>query len=325
MTSRSIGVSVRVTLVAVTWLVAAASCGGNGADSTTADESPASNGEGPSASGPVHEFLAIDAGGPLTKDALASGDIDVAVLFTSSAGEAAHGWVHLVDDRGLQPAENFVPAVHESSLTPALRRVLNMVSASLTEPRVQEMVDGILADGELAANTAREFVAGLEPFPPLEGEYTVGRAGFAESELASEIYAAALEAAGASVERTPELGFREVYFPAIEAGDVDVMPEFVGAALAHLGGRPTSDLTSTLEDLRERAAARGVVVLEPAPAESKDGLYTTRETAEKHGLVTVSDLRDVKEPLRFGGPAECPQRDLCLIGLQDVYGLRFTR
>lgn len=321
-----VGVSLVALVTVVVVAMLGTGCGDDGAGGVASDGPgttlPTVPGDG-DRSAAVHEFVVIDAGGPLTKEALASGDVDVAVLFTSSAGEAEHGWVHLVDDKGLQPAEHFVAAVHEAALTPELGDLLALVTAQLTETRVQAMMDRILADEESVASVAREYVEGFGTFRSVTGAYTVGRAGFAESALAAEIYAAALESAGATVVRTPDLGFREVYFPAVESGEVDVMPEFVGALLAHLGGKPTSELAPSLGDLRDRAAARGVAILEPAPAESKDGLYVTAATAARFGLETISDLAAVTQPLRFGGPAECPQRDLCLVGLRDVYGLQF--
>ena len=44
----------------------------------------------------------------------------------------------------------------------------------------------------------------------------------------------------------------------------------------------------------------------------------------QYGLETVSDLATVEESLVLGGPPECPERDFCLIGLEETYGLRFA-
>jgi osmoprotectant transport system substrate-binding protein len=38
----------------------------------------------------------------------------------------------------------------------------------------------------------------------------------------------------------------------------------------------------------------------------------------------VSDLQPVAGELVFGGPPECPERPLCLQGLEEVYGLQFA-
>ena len=47
-----------------------------------------------------------DVGGPVTRRALGNGEIDVALLFTTDPAIDSEGLVELVDDRGLEPAEN---------------------------------------------------------------------------------------------------------------------------------------------------------------------------------------------------------------------------
>ena len=41
-------------------------------------------------------------------------------------------------------------------------------------------------------------------------------------------------------------------------------------------------------------------------------------------LRTVSDLRTVASAMTLGGPPECPERDLCLLGSTQTYGLDFA-
>jgi len=55
------------------------------------------------------EFVPLDAGGPLTLQALEAGNIDVALLFSADPGIPARHLMVLADDRGLQPAENVNP------------------------------------------------------------------------------------------------------------------------------------------------------------------------------------------------------------------------
>jgi osmoprotectant transport system substrate-binding protein len=80
-------------------------------------------------------FVPLDAGGPLTLQALEAGDIGVALLFSTDPAITAHHLVVLADDRGLQPAENVVPLVRRDVVArygPRLLAVLNTVSARLT-------------------------------------------------------------------------------------------------------------------------------------------------------------------------------------------------
>ncbi len=304
--------------------LALVACGGD--DDT--GSSPSTSGSPSDGDAVIHEFVALDAGGPLTKEALAGGEIDVAVLFTSSADEATYGWTHLEDDRGLQPAENIVPAVRSEILNDRITTALDAVSGALTTESIQPIV-GLVTSGVSAKEAAAEFLAAADipaaKDPAVGGMFalTVGSASFPESEVVAELYTQALRGAGIESVHTPDLGFREVYLPALEGGDVDVVPEFVGSLLSHLGGEPTSELDGSLDALTAAAGERGIVLLDPAPAQSQNGLYVRSVDAGTLGLTTVSDLAGVDQPLIFGGPAECPERPLCLVGLREVYGLEF--
>ena len=57
------------------------------------------------------DVVALDPGGPATRQALQNGGIDVALLFTTDPAIEGEGLVELVDDRGLQPAENVTPLI----------------------------------------------------------------------------------------------------------------------------------------------------------------------------------------------------------------------
>ena len=79
-------------------------------------------------------FIPLDAGGPLTLQALEAGDIDVALLFSTDPSISARHLVVLADDRRLQPAENITPLVSRDVVarySAGLMAVLNTVSARL--------------------------------------------------------------------------------------------------------------------------------------------------------------------------------------------------
>jgi osmoprotectant transport system substrate-binding protein len=79
-------------------------------------------------------FIRLDAGGPLTRQALEAGDIDVALLFSTDPSISARHLVVLADDRRLQPAENITPLVSRDVVArygAGLMAVLNTVSARL--------------------------------------------------------------------------------------------------------------------------------------------------------------------------------------------------
>lgn len=149
---------------------------------------------------------------------------------------------------------------------------------------------------------------------------------FPESVLLAEVYFRALEGAGIPVARQHQVGPREIMEPALEQGLVDVVPEYLGSALAYLDpGSSVANLEAGAAQLRlsELLASRGLVALTPAPAESQNGFAVTPATAARYGLSSVSDLQPVAGELVLGGPPECPQRPFCLVGLQETYGLSF--
>jgi osmoprotectant transport system substrate-binding protein len=98
-------------------------------------------------------FTPLDAGGPLTLQALAAGYIGVALLFTTDPSIPARHLVVLADDRGLQPAENITALVRKDVLArygPRLLTTLNKVSA-------------LLDTGTLRSLDVRVTIAGQNP------------------------------------------------------------------------------------------------------------------------------------------------------------------
>lgn len=324
-------------LVAVVMALAlvAAACGDDDDDATTTTEAGTETTEAGAettgeeeATGVVFEFVPLDAGGPLTISALDSGDIDVAVLFSSQGIIAENGWVVLDDDQGLQPVENIVPVGRADALeTPGVAEAIDSVSAALTTEELAELNRRVDADLEDPADVATSWLEEqglLDAGDELQGvSITVGSADFSEQEIVANMYADVLAAQGADVTRQFRLGSREVVFPALESGEVDVVPEYVGSLLTFLEGEPTSDLDTSVADLEAALEAVGLVALEPSPAEDKNALVVTQDTADEYGLTSISDLAEVDEPFVLGGPPECPERPLCILGFEEVYGLQF--
>lgn len=272
------------------------------------------------------EFVALEPGA-VTFEALENGDIDMALLFSTQGIIAEKGWVVLEDDMTLQGSDNLVPLIRSDKVDADVETILNGVSAALTTEELTELNRRVDSDKEDTAVVAEEFLTdkGL-----LEGEaatgkgdITVGSANFSEAEIVAQMYRLALEHGGYSVELKAQLGSREVLVPALESGEIDVEPEYLQSLIAFFDAEAES---VTPEEGVERLAELlpdALQVLEPSPAQDQNAIVVTAETAGEYGLSTVSDLKRVTEPLRFGGPPECPERPLCIPGYEDVYGLQF--
>lgn len=170
--------------------------------------------------------------------------------------------------------------------------------------------------------------AGQRPAPrPRGDEVVVSSFNFPESALLGEMYAQAIEAAGIPVRRELNLGPRELVQPALLAGLVDVVPEYLGSALASLAGAEgalTADAAAARDRLVTALMPWDVRVMDPSTAQNQNGLVVSRATAERHGLRAISDLARLPGPVTLAGPSECPQRPFCLPGFESRYGLRFA-
>ncbi len=154
---------------------------------------------------------------------------------------------------------------------------------------------------------------------------TVGSNDSAEGVLMANIYLGALEAAGVEVDTQLNIGSREIYWPALEQGEIDLMPEYIGSLHNHLTGG--DDTITTTEDLLEDLAEQvpdDIVFLDPAEAENPNAHLVTPETADEYGLTTLSDLAEVSDELVAGGPPEARERPDGLPGLEEVYGIEFA-
>jgi osmoprotectant transport system substrate-binding protein len=166
----------------------------------------------------------------------------------------------------------------------------------------------------------------------LDGPVTIGAFNFTESQILAELYAGVLRKAGVDVSITQSTN-REVLEPALEAGDVQVVPEYLGTLTAFLQAKVNgTDAVSVASNNTERtlAAAQdlanplGITLLDPSPAEDVNAFAVAGDFAKKNNLRTLSDLAawSQKNDLRLGGPPECPKRPFCQPGLESAYGMR---
>jgi osmoprotectant transport system substrate-binding protein len=182
----------------------------------------------------------------------------------------------------------------------------------------------LLALALVAAACAEE--PGGDGTPEAKASLTVGADNFAEAEIVAEMYAQVLENAGYDVSR--KFGTtRETRIPAMESGEIDLAPEYLATLLLFLdpNAEASSDAEAVAGDLNPLLEEKGLTTLEASAAVDTNAFVVTEETAQEHGLETVSDLAAVAEDLTLGGPPECPERPFCIPGLKDVYGVEFGK
>ncbi|MGZ4436906.1 MAG: ABC transporter substrate-binding protein [Nocardioidaceae bacterium] len=113
-------------------------------------------------------FTPTDAGGPLTRQALVSGQIGAGLLFTTDPSIPDRRLVILADSRGLQPAENVTPLLHRSIVGrygPRLVRTLDAVSADLGTGTLRRLVALVTIGRQSPRGVADEWLQarGLVP------------------------------------------------------------------------------------------------------------------------------------------------------------------
>src|SRR5688572_7879613 len=153
-----------------------------------------------------------------------------------------------------------------------------------------------------------------------DGVIVVGVSGaFAENQIVAEMYAQVLKHAGYTVERRLDLRSREVSQNALEAGAIDVKPEYLSSLLLFLdpNAEASADAPHVARQTAELLRPEGLSLLTQSAAEDTNQFVANAETAERFDVTTVSSLAPVAGQLTFGGPPECPQRPFCLPGLHE--------
>ncbi|WP_190141509.1 ABC transporter substrate-binding protein [Streptomyces glebosus] len=177
-----------------------------------------------------------------------------------------------------------------------------------------------------------ETRAAITASPGDSHELTIGSAGFTESELLAQMYAALLDHAGYRT-HVVTVGNRELYEPALEVGQIDVVPEYAATFADWLNAKnkgskaapvASPDIDTTMAALRRLAGPRGLTVLPAGRAVDQNAFAVSAAYARKHHLKTLSDLGRAKLPVRLAAGDECVQRPFCAPGLKKRYGINIT-
>jgi osmoprotectant transport system substrate-binding protein len=259
---------------------------------------------------------------------------------TAAGGQACQAvagdqLVALEDDKKLQTVDNIIPAVNAKVATQPLLDALNKVSAALDTAKLVDLNKQTDIDHKTSPNVAKDFVAAEGLATGLSGgsgKIAVQPANFSESLTLANIYADVLNAAGfdASVKGGAS---REIYLKALEKGEVQVVPEYVGTLTEFINKAEngpdaapiaSADLDATVAGLTPLGDKVGLKFGEPSQAADQNTFAVTTAFADKYGVETLSDLANkCSSGLVLGGPPECPDRPFCQPGLESKYGLHF--
>ncbi|HEX5118539.1 MAG TPA: ABC transporter substrate-binding protein [Pseudonocardiaceae bacterium] len=196
------------------------------------------------------------------------------------------------------------------------RTVVGLVTATVA-------VLGLAACGGSGGGTPLSSGSGSSSSGGNNTTVTVGSGNFSESELLAEIYAGALRAKGVTVKEHTDIGSREVYFPALKDGSINLIPEYTGTLLQYLNKNATQVSPSDVYTALKQTLPAGLTVLNMAAAQDSDAIVVTKQTADKYHAKSIADLAPHCGQLTFGGPPEIQTRPDGLPGFKKNYNCVF--
>jgi osmoprotectant transport system substrate-binding protein len=173
----------------------------------------------------------------------------------------------------------------------------------------------------VAASVAPSVAASEAAKAPIK----IGSDNFYESKLVAEIYAQALEHAGYTVERKFGLGSRQERIPTMDAGQVDLVPEYVGSGLGfYAADKITGDGEANKTALQAAldAASKNITVLGISPGQDTNAFAVRADDATSKNLKSLSDLAAIQDDLKWGLPSDCDTNPLCA-GALKKYGINY--
>jgi osmoprotectant transport system substrate-binding protein len=159
--------------------------------------------------------------------------------------------------------------------------------------------------------------------PSASDGIVIGSANFPESQLLGQIYWQALTDKGIKASQKANLGSREVYFPAIKQGALDLLPEYTGSLLQYLNKSAPQVSSDDVYKALGTTLPSNLIELNQASAQDADAVVVTKATADQYHAKSISDLAAHCGDLVFGGPPEFITRVDGIPGLKSKYNCTF--
>ncbi len=174
----------------------------------------------------------------------------------------------------------------------------------------------------------------------------VGSKDFTEQFILGNMYLQVLENAGIPTDESLNLGGTQVAHQALVSGDITLYPEYTGTGLTEVLQIPVDEVAGEADaasPVAEASPAAGgdlsqvvfdrvkseyesqfeLTWLERSPANNTQALAVKREFSEENGITSISQLAEVAGDYIISAPADFPEREDGLLGLQRVYGAGF--
>ncbi len=156
---------------------------------------------------------------------------------------------------------------------------------------------------------------------------TVGCANFTESLILGYVYSELIEEnTDIKVQQKFGLSSASFCFNSLQSGELDMFTEYTGTALSTLLNQPLStdpeEVYNTVATLMHNE--HEIETSYPLGFNNTYVMSVTPETAEKYGLVTLSDLMKISNKLTLGCTVEFIDRADCLSLLKSTFSTDFS-
>jgi osmoprotectant transport system substrate-binding protein len=175
----------------------------------------------------------------------------------------------------------------------------------------------------------------------------VGSKDFTEQFILGNMYLGILKDMGISAEEALNLGGTQIAQQALVNGDISLYPEYTGTGLTEVLGLTVDSLGGDASPVASPAATPvtsgsgdlsqvvfdtvktqyqeqfGLVWLERSQANNTQALAVKRSFSEENGITTISQLAEKAGDYTISAPADFPEREDGLLGLERVYGEGF--
>jgi osmoprotectant transport system substrate-binding protein len=261
----------------------------------------------------------------------ASGATNVAKGCSAKTGTSL---VVLADDKHSQQSDNIVAVAKTSVAKAPLTDALNDVSKNLSQDALNKLNSDV-ANGQTDAQAAGAFISKYNVGSGLSGgsgNITIGTQSFAEASTLGEVYKEVLNKAGYSAS-VKKIGLRNLLEPALESGEVQVVPEYAASLTQFLlqkdkdtSQSASTDIDKTMTVLKPLALKHGFTALDPAAATDQNAYAITKATSDAYGLKTMSDVASKcgTTGITFGAASNCPSNPFCAAALKSTYGITIS-
>ncbi|WGI23704.1 ABC transporter substrate-binding protein [Halomonas alkaliantarctica] len=151
-----------------------------------------------------------------------------------------------------------------------------------------------------------------------------------EGSVLGELIIQTLERNDIATENRLQLGGTSVVRTALEAGEIDLYPEYTGngAFFFDMTDSPVwNNADQAYETVRERDAQQGLIWLQPASANNTWAMSIREDVAEANELVNLEDLAAYLADggdFKFAASAEFVESAQALPAFQDAYGFELS-